>query len=42
MLLQEVQTMSIGPRLVTNTNINNDKIFDNILEDFKYYIIIYA
>ena len=34
MLLQEVQTMSIGPRLVTNTNINNDKIFDNILEDF--------
>ena len=34
MLLQEVQTKSIGPRLVTNTNIDNDRIFENILEDF--------
>jgi hypothetical protein len=31
-LLQEVQTMGIGPRLVTNTDTTNEKIFDHILE----------
>ena len=32
MMLQEVQTMGIGPRLVTNTDTTNEKIFDHILE----------
>jgi DNA-directed RNA polymerase II subunit RPB2 len=35
MLLQELQTMSIAPRLMTNQNINNPAVFDYLVDNFK-------
>lgn len=35
MFLQEMQTMSIAPRLETNTPINNPHIFEHLLNNFK-------
>ena len=35
MLLQELQTMSIAPRLITNDSVNNPMVHEYIEENFN-------
>ena len=35
MLIQELQSMSIAPRLITDQNIKNPAVFDYLVNNFK-------
>ena len=35
MLIQELQSMSIAPRLITDQNIKNPGVFDYLVNNFK-------